>query len=433
MPDRPNMLFVFSDQQHWEAVGFVDETFQTPGLDGLAAEGTVFTDAFCTTPQCSPSRSSMMTGLYPSKTGVTGNIGAAGGNPLRLPTIGAMLQKAGYQTAYFGKWHLGKDPVATAGWDEDFGVTGPDATDDAEVTRRALRFLGKGCDSEKPFALFLSYNNPHDVYHFDREESPVPKAAVNLPRTWHGKDFSTVPEVHQQFMREDQGKVIVDADAPAWERYREIYREKVRLYDREVGVVLDALKAHGLSDETLVVATSDHGDMDGQHRLIYKGPFMYDHMMRIPLTVRLPASLRRDRTPDTIDFPSVNVDLVPTLADFAGAPLPQTDGVSLKSLLTGEGHLPEREFVVGQYYSKQKWVNPIRTIRTKGHKYSRYRVHGEELYDLEQDPLEISNVASDRQYKESKAGLGAKLDQWMREHGDPFGAQEPTTREGEAL
>ena len=100
---KPNILFIFSDQQHWQAVGFEDSSFDTPSLDRLAREGTVFTHSFCTTPQCSPSRSSIMTGLYPSKTGVLGNVGKAGGDPLRIPTIGTVLQDAGYYTAYFGR------------------------------------------------------------------------------------------------------------------------------------------------------------------------------------------------------------------------------------------------------------------------------------------------------------------------------------------
>ncbi len=210
---KPNILFIFSDQQHWQAVGFEDPSFQTPNLDRLASEGTVFINSFCTTPQCPPSRSSLMTGLYPSKTGVLGNIGAAGGNPLQMRTIGAMLQEAGYRTVYFGKWHLGKDPVGTAGWDENFGVTGPETTDDREVTRHALDFLRQAGCTDKPFALFLSYNNPHDIYHFNSESDHTPNHTVGLPSTWHGKDPATVPCVQQQFMTEDQGKVIVNAEA----------------------------------------------------------------------------------------------------------------------------------------------------------------------------------------------------------------------------
>ncbi|MDX9982394.1 MAG: sulfatase-like hydrolase/transferase [Lentisphaeria bacterium] len=429
MPAKPNLLFVFSDQQHWQAAGFVDASFRTPNLDQLAAEGTVFTQAFCTTPQCSPSRSSLLTGLYPAKTGVLGNVGAAGGEPLRLPTVGPLLQEAGYRTAYFGKWHLGKDPVGTAGWDEDFGVTGKETNDDRAVTRRALDFLAGRGGEPAPFALFLSYTNPHDVYHFDREKNPAPKASHPLPDSWHRKDLSTVPKVQRQFMDEDQGRVIVAAEAPAWERYREIYREKVALYDRELGQVLAALEDAGLAGSTLVIVTSDHGDMDTQQGLIYKGPFLYEHMMRVPFVVRLPGS----RVSRQVDFPTVNVDVVPTLADFAGVVPPPTDGVSLRPFLDGSGPLPERDQVVGQYYSKQEWVNPIRMLRTRRHKYNLYRVHGEELYDLENDPGEIHNLAEDAAHAAVKAQLADRLAAWMQANGDPFPTQSPTTRDGTPL
>ncbi len=99
---QPNFLVLVSDQQHWQAIGTVDSWFDTPNLDALAAGGVLIENAFCTTPQCSPSRSSLMTGCYPSRTGVMGNVGAAGGDPLKQPTIGGMLQRAGYTTGYFG-------------------------------------------------------------------------------------------------------------------------------------------------------------------------------------------------------------------------------------------------------------------------------------------------------------------------------------------
>ncbi|MBM4163197.1 MAG: DUF4976 domain-containing protein [Lentisphaerae bacterium] len=425
----PSILFVFSDQQHWEAVGFADASFETPNQTRLASEGIVFRNAFCTTPQCSPSRSSIMTGLYPSRTGVWGNIGSAGGNPLQMRTIGARLRESGYRTAYFGKWHLGKDPVGTDGWDEDFGVTGPETTDDREVTRRAIRFLQATGKTDRPFALFLSYNNPHDIYHFDGESDPTPKRAVALPPTWHDKDLATVPFVQQQFMTEDQGRIMTGTGYPAWERYRELYREKVKLYDEELGRVLAALKDRDLDDSTLVIATSDHGDMDGQHRLIYKGPFMYEHMMRVPLIIRPPAASRRKRAL-TVDFHTVNVDLVPTLAEFAGIELPDTDGVSLKPFIEHQAPFCARQFVIGQYYSKQKWVNPIRMVRTAHYKYNRYQKHGEELYDLATDPLELQNRAHDPDCNHVKQELASILTHWMDDNGDPFDTQLPTTREG---
>lgn len=431
MTEKPNILFIFSDQQHWQALGFKDPSFQTPNLDRLASGATVFQNSFCTTPQCSPSRSSIMTGFYPSKTGVFGNIGEAGGRPLRMRTIGAILQEAGYRTAYFGKWHLGKDPVGVAGWDEDFGVTGPETRDDQEVTRRALDFLGRLHCAGKPFALFLSYNNPHDIYHFGKETNPAPRDPVGLPSTWYDKDLATVPSVQQQFMREDQGKVIANAGGLAWERYREIYREKVKLYDDEVGRVLFALDDQALLESTFVIATSDHGDMDGQHRLIYKGPFMYEHMMRVPLIIRPPAS--DNKLTATADLYTVNVDLVPTIADFAGVAIPGTDGISLAPLINGLQNVSERPFVVGQYYSKQKWINPIRMIRTKRYKYNRYREHGEELYDMLQDPTELVNIAPDTGSQDVRKELESTLNQWMRDNNDPFDSQTPSTRDGQAL
>jgi arylsulfatase A-like enzyme len=195
------------------------------------------------------------------------------------------------------------------------------------------------------------------------------------------------------------------------------------------------------------VATSDHGDMDGHHKLIYKGPFMYDQMMRVPLIIKLPpayqSSVGHTPIPGKTDFPTVNVDLAPTLADFAGLPLTgpnaiNGDGISLKSLLTGEGagqvDIPGREFVVGQYYSKQKWVNPIRMICTDRYKYNIYcsgkEITGEELYDLKSDPDEIHNRAGEKQLELVRSELREKLEDWMKENNDPFYTQKPTDRMG---
>jgi arylsulfatase A-like enzyme len=425
----PNILFVFSDQQHWQAVGYEDPSFHTPNLDRLATEGLVFSNAFCTTPQCSPSRSSILTGCYPSRTGVLGNVGAAGGEPLRQPTIGSALQAAGYRTAWFGKWHLGADDIGNAGWDEDAGITQP-APDDHGITERARQFL-VDAPADTPFALFLSYNNPHDIYHFNRETHPAPLHATALPPSWHAKDLATVPAVQRQFMTEDQGRVIHGADAAAWRRYRELYREKVRLYDDQVGAALTALAAAGLTASTAVIATSDHGDMDGQQGLIYKGPFMYEHMMRVPLIIRLPDSM--GRAPGVVDFHTVNIDLAPTLADLASARLAPADGVSLVPLLLGKTMQPERDAVIGEYYSKQQWVNPIRMVRTARWKYTRYRGHGEELYDLVRDPDESVNCAGAPDCAAAKAELSARLDRWLTERDDPFPRQQPTTRTGKPL
>lgn len=428
---RPNILFLFTDQQHWQAVGYRDPSFTTPHLDALAARSTVFNRAFCTTPQCSPSRSSIMTGFYPSKTGVRGNVGALGGDPLNQPTIGQMLQDAGYHTGYFGKWHLGDKAVATAGWD-DHDIDDSQPHNDVEATRRAIAFL-KNAPADKPFALFVAINNPHDVYHVGGLigkglRAPQTDAPQTLPRSWYEQDFSTVPTAHAQFMTEDQGKFIVNFEEEGpWKLYREVYREKTRLADQHFGDVLAALQATGRAGDTAIIATSDHGDMDCQHRLVFKGPFMYDHMLRIPLSIQLPGQTeRRD-----VDWPTVNVDLAPTFAALAGVAL-DCDGASLLPVLeTGQG--APRGAVFAQYHSKQLWGNPIRTVITDRYKYSRYVRGPEELYDLQSDPDELHNLADDPQFASAKTDLAAQLDAWIEANGDNFHDLYPTDRQGAVI
>ncbi|MGC9349284.1 MAG: sulfatase family protein [Anaerolineae bacterium] len=437
--DRPNILFIFSDQQHWQALGCQDPFYQTPNLDALAAEGLLFERAFCTTPQCSPSRSSMFTGCYPTTTGVMGNIGAAGGEPLRMATVAPQLGSLGYRTAYYGKWHLGKDPEGTTGWDEELGVMGPPMHHDERTTQRALDFIGR-CgasgdqDVGQPFALFLSYDDPHDIYEFD-PASAEDVDGVPLPESWHRQRLDTVPAVQQAFMTQDQGTRIRGMGPQVWKAYRLFYRQKVRKYDDHVGRVLAALEAAGLRDRTIVVATSDHGDMDTHHHLIFKGPFMYEHMVRIPLIFRVPEALggtgARQITHVT-DVDVVNTDLVPTLLDFcgAGAGAAVGEGHSLYPLLTGAGVGTERPYVVSQYYSKQRWVNPIRMIRTPEYKYNVYLVHGEELYDLKNDPHECVNLAEDPGYAGVRRRLSSELDHWIETHRDPFYSLQVTDRAG---
>ncbi len=424
---RPNILLVFSDQQHWRAIGAEEETFKTPNLDALAGDAVMFGRSFCTTPQCSPSRSSLLTGLYPTKTTVMGNIGAAGGKVLRQKTIGAMLQQAGYRTGYFGKWHLGNDAVGTAGWDGGYIPK----INDPGTTEAAGKFLDDA--DAKPFALVLSYNNPHDIYHFARHKAAADAGAIELPKSWKAEDFDTKPAVQEQFMTDDQGKVIHSREEPLWRQYRDCYRAKTALYDSHVGKVLADLRKRGLLESTIVIVTSDHGDMDSHHRLIFKGPFMYDQMVRVPLMIRVPKAFGGGAPRRIDDLDVVNVDIVPTILDFCGIPAIECDGVSLRPVLTGAAGQRRREFVVGQYYSKQRWVNPIRMIRTARFKYNRFIRHGEELYDLTKDPDEIVNLADDPTYAKTKADLAAKLDAWIKRNDDPFYSFAPTTRKGKPL
>ncbi len=412
---RPNFLFVFSDQQHWAAMGCMDSFFRTPALDALAAEGLLFEHAYCTTPQCSPSRSSLLTGLYPSATGVMGNVGAAGGAELKMETIATALQKAGWRTGYFGKWHLGDHPAGNAGWDEENRKE-----KDAAICDLAVDFLDRHKGQSQPFALFVSFVDPHDIYKFPKHKEYEDNEEIPLPESWEKETFEGKPPIQKQFMTSDQGAQIWGDPIGVWKTYRDFYRQKVELYDSYVGRILKALRGNDLAEQTIVFASSDHGDMDANHKLIYKGPFFYEHMPRIPFIARVPEAFG-GAGPGRTDLMTVNVDVAPTILDFAG--LPASDpchGVSLKPILTGQPGQKERDYVVVQYYSKQKWVNPGRMLRTRKMKYCRWIDHGEELYDLENDPNELANRAGDPAYAAKKAELAALLDRWIEEHGDSF-------------
>ncbi|MBN2293829.1 MAG: sulfatase-like hydrolase/transferase [Pirellulales bacterium] len=424
---KPNLLVIFSDQQHWNAMGFRDDFFETPALDAFARDSVVFENAFCTTPQCSPSRSSLMTGFYPNKTRVMGNMGNSGGNPLVQHTVATELAAAGYRTGYFGKWHLGSKPVAVKGWDRhEFKVN------DTNTTTKSLTFLQEQ-SQERPFALFASFYNPHGVYKFKKHRVDPQTGRIPLPDSWAKETFKNKPPVQKQYMLEDQGKAIWDRPRRLWEQYRDCYRAKTRLYDRQFGQIIAELKRQGQWENTIVVVTSDHGDSDCCNRLIFKGPYMYEHMVRIPMMIRVPKQFGGVGHGTVNGLHAIIADVTPTVRDCCGLTAHESDGFSLAPTLTGKTDQQSRDFVISQYYGKQCWVNPIRMIRTVTFKFNRYIRHGDELYDLKNDPGELVNLADDAGYAAKKKELLGELDGWIKANNDPFYSLKATTRSGEPL
>ncbi|WP_456413590.1 sulfatase family protein, partial [Thiolapillus sp.] len=433
--ERPNFLFVVSDQQHYQALGVVDGFFTTPNLDALAGQSVFFTRAFVSSPQCSPSRSSLYTGLYPHKTGVIGNTGSidAEGNkigqlPESLKTIGEYLKPAGYRTAYIGKWHLGEVGRHAQGYDVRHFDTfrGGDNTSDSKKSELAMAFLAKMGQGKKqpPFALFLNYTDPHDVYEYgglSKDPEPIETLArgVALPQSYYAEVFSSKPEAQSLYMERDGGRRFKDKPEDVWKSYRGFYRAKVQKYDTELGKVIQALKDTGEWERTIVIVTSDHGDMDARHHLVFKGPFAYEQVIRVPLMIRVPSRFGA-AAPRKEDAMTVNVDILPTILDFAGLPPTAGDGVSLKPLLLGTSNDSGRKEVVVEYYNKQKWVHPLRVIRSDRYKYVDHLVGMDEFYDLQQDPDEIHNLIDDPGYGQVREQLSRRLGAWIEKHSDPF-------------
>jgi arylsulfatase A-like enzyme len=235
----------------------------------------------------------------------------------------------------------------------------------------------------------VSVLNPHEIY--SRKDVPL-RPGVRPPfsdlRNLVGK-----PREQTEYVEQDQGKATRDYRTEDWLRYRSYYCQLVEKVDANLGTVLDAVPN---LDSTIAVYTSDHGDALGEHGLPFKGPFMYEEEIRIPLLVRAPWGM----APGVRDDLMTSADLAHILAPLAGLEWP------------GGKRTPLRDAVLLEYYAKQKWVNPIRTIRTREWKFNWYDRGNRELYDMVNDPHELRNLAGKAATKDIESKLATRLDSW---------------------
>jgi choline-sulfatase len=347
--------------------------------------------------------------------------GMSGALDRSLPTLGRIFTAVGYETAYFGKWHLGGTP---GGYGFDSYVTG---MDDGALTRHVAGFLQKRATAgaRRPLLLIVSWLNPHDIYGVLKSEPPGERelAATRLPANL-ADDLTRKPFPQRHYLEDDQGKPFAGAGREQWRRYRAHYNRLVEMVDREIGTVLDAFASS--ARPPITVFSSDHGDLGGAHGLPYKGPAMYDELVRVPLVISWPGRIRSARSDALVSL----IDVLPTLCDLAGVPPPQgMDGLSLRPVLEQRA-AGVRDVVFGEYYGKQAWRVPIRMARTARWKYVRYVSYGEELYDLAADPGELRNLAAEPHAAAERRRLARELDRWMKRTGDPFVGLTSTDRAG---
>lgn len=387
---RPNVLLFLTDQES----ALLPGPARLPNRQRLLSEGTQFTSAFCNTPQCSPARAAILTGLAPHNAGVRTNVdGNSLGKHLAAatPTLGSVFAEAGYDTAWFGKWHLGPNHTG-------FG-TFREAADEAAV-QAASDWLR--APRPKPWLCCVSILDPHHIYDIPRARQVAGVAVregVKPPASGLGNLVGKPPE-QRGFVDQDQGKLTREFTRDDWLRYRSYYLELVEKTDSLLGRVLDAA---GSDPATVMAYSTDHGDMLGEHGLSYKGPFMYEELLRIPLILRVPGNRTFPRGEKRGDLVT-QADFAPTLAAAAGIPWPgNVDGRDLARDSRG----PAAVFL--EYYAKQKWVNPIRTVRTSRFKLNAYQSGHREVYDLVRDPHELENLAG---MSPVEADLQRRLDSW---------------------
>ncbi|GAA3144261.1 arylsulfatase A-like enzyme [Kribbella aluminosa] len=405
-----HVVLLIADQFQHQRLGTADPLARTPHLDRLASEGVNYTGMFCSNPQCTPSRVSMQTGLYPHEAGVLAIYGFRGHtghlSPDRL-TVGKVFRDAGWTTAYFGKSHLGH-PLDALGYQhvQEHGVSSPLSAVDRTVTADAVRFVAEH-DPEQPLFLTVSWHEPHPAFehvapfdeHFPPEEMPIPAT--------YDDDLIGKPPYQAERRAMPHGGVGLD-------RLRDelsSYYSMISHIDSLVGDVRGALEARGMWDDAVVLFTSDHGDMMGAHGFRLKGVLPYDELYRIPFVLKVPG-LPVERS--VVDDLCVNVAQPGTLLAAAGLPVPaEMSGGSVLDRAMRPAP-PADECVFLEHYAAYWGLHPFRVARTRNWKYVRHfgETPWEELYDLAADPGELRNVVGRGDLAGTRAELRRRVDEW---------------------
>jgi arylsulfatase A-like enzyme len=423
---RPNIVVVLVDDLRWDDIGVAGHPFvETPNIDRLAAEGTRFLNAFAATPLCSPSRASILTGQYVRTNGIIDNT-ARDSASHQLPTFAIPLQAAGYRTGFFGKWHMGNDDSRRPGWTRWVAMRGQGEAVDPNLnidgarsvvpgyvtdvlTDQVVRFLRDTSDERTPFMVFLAHKALHpNIMQRDDGSTQVlssqPQGFVPAPRH-AGRYADRVVPRRANALKAPVGKPALARRIPGLpplspatgtsERDVRGRLEMLLGVDESLGRIVATLDSMNALDNTVIVFTSDHGYFYGEHGLDEERRLAYEETARIPLIIRYPRVAKAGATPaqmvQTIDFAS-------TLLALAGVrDTVRREGVSLVPLLDGSA-TDWRRSVFIEYYSDIVFPRMLTmgydAVRTERYTYIAYRdlAGMDELYDLETDPFQMTNL-----------------------------------------
>ena len=449
---RPNILLVHSDQHRFDCVGVNGHPFlKTPNMDRLAAEGMNFTHAFCPIPLCTPERVSLLNGQWPTEHLCIANWDTEAPRPPRpAPTFSQALRDAGYFLAYVAKWHVDqeKDPLhygfneyvpegqyfkwrkdeglppypRTARW---FGEPDPHIRpEDSKLAWGADHIIRILESCARPFFIRWDPTEPHLP-----NVVPEPFCSMYPPSQIPPWPSFPDPLLGKPYIQAQQRRTW-KLDKWTWEQWAPIvgrYLGEISLMDAQLGRILDALDRLGLAENTLVIYTTDHGDMCGGHGMIDKHFIMYDDVTRVPLMMRWPGRIPPGATCDA--FLAHAIDLASTFCDVAGAPIPNTfRGQSLLPLATCHSPLtprpsplvprPCRQDIFSMYHGNQFGLYSQRMVRDRRWKYVWNATAEDELYDLASDPAELHNRATDPSCTADLNRLRHRLIAWMEETKD---------------
>lgn len=425
VPRRPSLVFLLADQWRAGALGYAgDPNVRTPNVDRLASGSVRFRNAVSVCPVCTPYRAALMTGRSPTTTGMFLN-------DLYLPAselcMAEIFRREGYDTAYIGKWHLdghGRSgyipPERRQGWDywkaaecdhnylrsHYYEGRSPerrywDGYDAFAQTADACRYLRSRRPGDRPFLLFVSYGPPH---------FPHTKVPPGYERLYTPSEIRLPPNVSPHLAEQARNEAAG-------------YYAHCEALDRCVGEIMNALEETGRAHDTILVFTSDHGEMMGSHGC---PPFTkqvpWSEAALVPLLIRYPAAggaARRE-----IRTPLNTMDILPTLLGLAGLRIPRTiQGEDLSALVREGKELPDRAalyMLVSPFHRQPHVDREYRAIRTATHTYVRSLTGPWLLYDDERDPYQMRNLVAAPRYDELRAELDLRLRQELEKVGDDF-------------
>ena len=425
---KPNFLFVYTDDQRFDAVGVVQREqgerarfpwFTTPNMDRLASEGMRFRNAFVTLSLCAPSRAAFLTGRYNHLNGVANNHTPFPDNSV---TYASLLRAAGYKTAYIGKWHMGGQRGQRPGFDYSASFIGQGRYVDCDVEINgkptpttgwiddvsnsfAIEFIKQNRD--KPFAVIVGYKACHgpttpperakDRF-ADEKARPVPN--LNVRAIYRSEDDEATGNPKKA--PKADGQINLN------------YFRCISAADDNLGQLLKALDELGIAENTVVVFTSDNGYYNGEHRLGDKRS-AYEESLRVPMLVRYPKLVAKGSTSDAM---VLNIDIAPTFLELAGVTAPkEMQGRSWAPLLAGK-KADWRQSFLAEYFYEQNFVGTptLVALRTTDAKLVKYPGHDEwtELFDLTKDPYEIKNLANDPTHKSLLTRMNSEFDKQAR-------------------
>lgn len=459
----PNILFICTDQQRYDSLGcYGNPHIQTPTIDRLGGDGVLFEQCYVQNPVCAPSRASLVSGQYPRNHGLWANGVAL---PAETPIFSRALADAGYDCGMIGKMHLGAcfggrteqrldDGYRFYRWAHDpshrsaqndyhhwLAEQHPDLFQHASATgdrkrhqaggfdtmptgahysrwasERAIEFLDTERATDEPFFLWVNFFDPHHPFvapqeYLDRYDPTM----LPDPVGFEG-ELRTKPPIQRQASDESYAGHARGYSAYPFEEIKEIiaaYYAMISLVDDEVKRILDRLDALGLADDTLVIFTSDHGEMLGDHQLLLKGPMLYDCAVRVPLIMRWPGHLPAgERRSDLVQW----IDLTSTFLDVAGIdPMPTAQGTSLLPMARGDADAERRGWAICEYLNSGHPYDPpvyLTMLRQGDHKLivqhgqpATERERTGELYDLATDPGELRNLWDVPDARDTRIGL----------------------------